>query len=97
MSDNPELRLTIENAVKVLGVIAAIFAAYWTLDSRITAVQSRATLNETAIVNLAKSLDEIKEDRRRDNQTLNDKFDKLTDKIDKLSEKINKALVESRK
>lgn len=76
--------------VKAFALLLAGSAAYFALDQRINA-------NAQNITALDKQVLEIKEDRRRDTQSVEDKFNKLSDKIDRLYEQINRLLAEKTK
>lgn len=76
--------------LKAVALIVAGSAAYFALDQRISA-------NAQNISVLDKQVIELKEDRRRDTQSVEDKFNKLSDKIDRLYEQINKLLIEKNK
>lgn len=76
--------------VKAFALILAGSAGYFALDQRISS-------NAQNITALDKQVVELKEDRRRDTQSVEDKFNKLSDKIDRLYEQINKLLIEKNK
>lgn len=76
--------------IKAVALILAGSAAYFALDQRISA-------NAQNISVLDKQVLEIKEDRRRDTQSVEDKFNKLSDKIDRLYEQINRLLADKTK
>lgn len=91
MSDFPNnLRIPGDLVVKAVALILAGSAAYFALDQRISA-------NAQNISVLDKQVLEMKEDRRRDTQSVEDKFNKLSDKIDRLYEQINRLLVDNTK
>ncbi|WP_145279540.1 hypothetical protein [Pseudomonas sp. URMO17WK12:I11] len=91
MSDFPNnLRIPGDLVVKAVALILAGSAAYFALDQRISA-------NAQNISVLDKQVLEMKEDRRRDTQSVEDKFNKLSDKIDRLYEQINRLLADKTK
>ena len=76
--------------VKAFALLLAGSAAYFALEQRINT-------NAQNITALDKQVLEIKEDRRRDTQSVEDKFNKLSDKIDRLYEQINRLLADKTK